>query len=153
MSISQNKTNDNALQLTKDYIPDDEVGCYPDYPNDINAIPRDADRFGNVIESILFFNDVYGTMEIALASRRNDCYNHDGSRPDWYVYTAGKITGVTTTNDWDGFTPGEVLEWVLESLDIKGYGLDGDNIVIEVYDRNEAESFEITFILDGDSDE
>ncbi|WP_207588500.1 hypothetical protein [Halomontanus rarus] len=151
--MATNTTASDELQLTNaDYIPNSEVENYPDTTTDIAAIPRNYDSFGNILNALLFDSEtVYETLEIALASRRDDCYNQDGSRPDWSIITSGTITGVATTNDeWEGIDLGTALESVIDSLDIEGYTTDdADNIVVEVYDQGEAEYFTLTFIVEA----
>jgi len=46
------------------------------------------DRFGNVKNAILHFGD----FEFGYATRRDDCYERDGSKPAYMVYDQGSIS-------------------------------------------------------------
>lgn len=92
--------NDSIESLTeREYVPVSDVGSAlaPRQDSDYKVISRDADRFGNVLNAVLYDGENY-----AFASRRDDSYvqTDDGKkRPDWSIKQAGSSITITDASD------------------------------------------------------
>lgn len=92
---------ENELQ-TADYIETKRVAPrhrYDELPNryddtdpDFAAVIREADSYGDTLRALAFDPaNVDGSEVLVRLTRRDDCYNEDGSRPSWSVRAVGEF--------------------------------------------------------------
>lgn len=124
VEMVQNTTGDDSTETQTDATPDglhelQERGCIKDrrvtvdpgvverggspYQPDAEYLIAGTDQHsGNVLRGMLVDTDE-GTY--AYATRRNDCYNEDGSRPAWGIKDAGSSLTVTSVKHQAEYTP------------------------------------------------
>jgi len=148
-SYPDDKSETNIELTEVDYIAAEDVARRGSGRDGIEAIVRDADRFGNVINAILIDGDTY-----AYASRRDDCKvkDNDGTihLPDWHVKAAGNLTVESVPEVWDGAGDGEIIEWTMTgATDIEDIYMTDGNLVVEIYEQYEGEYGTVEFAFEN----
>jgi len=128
---------------TVNNIPNEDVARRYSGQEGIEAIVRDADEYGNILNAILIDGDTY-----AYATRRDDCYNQDGSRPNWSIRTAGELAVIDTPERWERASDAEMVEWTVGrgGVDVEALNITTDgHMVVEIYYPYEGDYSTITF--------
>lgn len=158
MTETKSKFDDESYELDNytdaDYIPAAGVTYHGRYDEKIDAVIRDNDNFGNVLKALMF-GDEGPNGTVAVAKRRDDCYNEDGTYPDWQIRSVGSLSVVdTTVDDWAGCPDDDIIRWTFDTCSVQDFETSGDELTVEIWNEFEGWTEEVTFVIEqGDDDE
>jgi hypothetical protein len=134
-NATDGESTNELIDLTnQEYVPAADVYKWFKDGDGVAAIILDDDPFGNILRALM--RDEYGNY--AVATRRDDCYNRDGSLPDWEIFESGTSIDVIGINGVEFETEKErnfYEVWVDD---------DFDEILFECGENWHVESFEST---------
>jgi len=134
----QNATTDDVESLTEcDEVAAANVSRHPDCDGDYLVIRRDADRFGNVVNGILYDGEHY-----AFASRRDDCRveTEGGSRlPNWSIKSVGGTIEITDASELaEAYADTNQAEFILDDLERSAHEFVSDALLNRFHDRRDG---------------
>jgi len=143
--------NREAVKESESYeyqIDSTEVSRDPSQGVEFTGVIKDADRFGNILEGLLWAVGEGPDGTVAYATRRDDCYNRDGTRPNWCVKTMGNLTvdDVDGYDDWVGASDSEIIRWTFDAI-IDKISRSGDEITLKIWHEDIGGACDVTFEL------